>query len=89
MPTIKQVLLNLILAAGALYSGQVLADRPPTDEERSRIEAMLRLEGFTSRGLIELDAGLWDVDDAQASDGRKYDLKLRPDTLAIVKREVD
>jgi Peptidase propeptide and YPEB domain len=89
MPTIKQTLLNVVLAAGALYSGQALADRPPTAEERSRIEAMLRREGFTNWGLIELDDGLWDVDDALASDGRKYDLKLRPDTLAIVKRDPD
>jgi hypothetical protein len=39
--------------------------------------------------LIELDDDLWDVDDAYVSDGRKYDLMLRPDTLAIVKRDPD
>jgi Peptidase propeptide and YPEB domain len=89
MPTIKQALLNLVLVAGALYSGQALADRPPTPEERSRIEDMLRREGFTNWGLIELDDGLWDVDNALASDGRRYDLKLRPDTLDIVGSEED
>jgi hypothetical protein len=89
MPTIKQAMLNVILVASALYSGQALADRPPTPEERSKIENVLRSEGFTHWGLIELDDGLWDVDDAYAPDGRKYDLKLRPDTLAIVKRDPD
>jgi hypothetical protein len=29
------------------------------------------------------------VDDAHASDGRRYDLKLHPDTLAIIGREPD
>jgi hypothetical protein len=58
-------------------------------EERSRIETVLRNEGFTSWGKIDFDDGLWDVEDAYASDGLKYDLKLRPDTLAIIKRKLD
>jgi Peptidase propeptide and YPEB domain len=78
MRTTKQALFNLVLAAGALYSGQALADRPPTAEERSRIEDMLRREGFTNWGIIEFDDGLWDVDDALAPDGRTYDLKASP-----------
>jgi Peptidase propeptide and YPEB domain len=89
MPTVKRALFNLALAAGALYSGQVFADRPPTPDERQKIEKILRSEGFTSWGLIELDDGLWEVDNARASDGLAYDLKLRPDTLEIVKRDPD
>ena len=92
MPTIKQVLLGLVLAAGALAPGQVLADRAPTPQERSRIETMLRNEGFTRWGRIELDDDddLWEVDDAYApSAGRTYDLKLHPDTLAIIQSEPD
>jgi hypothetical protein len=86
MPTIKQSLLGLVLAAGVLSFGQALADRPPSPEERSSIEAMLRNEGFSNWGKIELneDDEVLEVDDAYASDGRKYDLKLDPDTLAII-----
>jgi Peptidase propeptide and YPEB domain len=66
----------------------VLADRPPSSEERSRIEAMLRNEGFTRWGKIELDEDdVWEIDGADASDGRRYDLWLHPDTLAIIGRE--
>jgi Peptidase propeptide and YPEB domain len=88
MPTIKQILLGLVLAAGIVSPGQVFADRAPTPEERSRIETMLRNEGFTRWGKIELDDDddVWEVDDAYASDGRKYDLQLHPDTLAIIRR---
>jgi hypothetical protein len=91
MPTIRQVVLGFVLAAGALAPGQVLADRPPSPQERSRIETMLRNEGFTQWGKIELDDdhNVWEVDDAYAPDGYKYDLKLHPDTFAIVQREPD
>jgi hypothetical protein len=52
---------------------------------------MLRNEGFTQWGKIELDDdhNVWEVDDAYAPDGHKYDLKLHPDTFAIVQREPD
>ena len=91
MPTIKQILLGLVLAVGIVSPGQVFADRTPTPEERSRIETMLRNEGFTRWGHIELDDedDLWGVYDAYAPDGRKYDLKLDPDTLAIIEPEAD
>ena len=91
MPTIRQIVLGLVLAAGVLAPGQVLADRAPTPQERSRIETMLRNEGFTRWGKIGLedDDDIWEIDDAYASDGRKYDLQLEPDTLEIVAREPD
>jgi hypothetical protein len=91
MPTIKQSLLGLVLAAGMLLPVQVLADRAPSPEERSRIETVLRDEGFTRWGKIELDDDddVWEIDDAFASDGRKYALKLHPDTLAIIQSEPD
>jgi hypothetical protein len=91
MSTIKKILLVLVLAAGMLLPGHVLADRAPTPQERSRIESVLRNEGFTRWGKIELDDDddLWEIDDAYAADGRKYDLRLHPDTLAIVAREPD
>jgi hypothetical protein len=79
-----------------LSSGRVVvrtsARRPPPDpEERSRIEAVLRNEGFTDWRAIALDDddGVWEVDDAYASDGHRYDLRLHPNTLAIIAREPD
>jgi hypothetical protein len=91
MPVIKRFLLGLVAAAGMLSSGQALADRPPTPQERSRIETMLRNEGFSNWGKIELDEDddVWEVDGAHASDGRRYALWLHPDTLAIIGREPD
>src|SRR5258708_2890880 len=89
MSPIKHILPGLVLAAGMLLPGPVLADRPPTPQEQSRIETMLRNEGFTRWGHIELDEDddVWEIAGAYASDGRKYDLWLHPDTLAIIGRE--
>jgi hypothetical protein len=91
MPTIKQILFGFVLAAGILSFGQALADRAPTPEERSRIETVLRNEGFTDWGAIALDDDddVWEVDDAYTSNGRKYALKLHPGTFAIIQREPD
>jgi hypothetical protein len=74
-----------------LWPGQVLADRSPSPEERSRIETMLRNETFTRWGKIELDDDndVWEIDDAYASDGHRFDLRLHRHTLAIITREPD
>ncbi len=66
-----------------------LADRDPTPEERTRIEAVLRAEGFTAWDDIEFeDDGHWEVDDAVGPDGREYDLHLDTD-LNIIRRDPD
>ena len=62
-------------------------DRPPTPQERAAIEAKLRAEGFVRWDDIDLDDGVWEVDDARRTDGREYDLKLRPGTLEIIRRD--
>lgn len=87
------------LVNGALMGGIVAAlafagapaadaDRAPTAEEAARIEAVLREGGYTRWGEIEYDDGLFEVDDAVATDGREYDLKL-DENFAIVGREPD
>jgi hypothetical protein len=80
-----------ILAIFALaVLSDALADERPTAEERAKIEAALRSHGFVRWGEIERDDGAtWEVDDAYTTDGRKFELKLRVDTLDIVKRESD
>jgi hypothetical protein len=38
---------------------------------------------------MELDDGVWEVNDAWAADGRKYDLKLDPNSLQITHQAAD
>ncbi len=74
----------------ALAPALALADdRPVTPEERRQIENSLREAGFTRWGEIEFDDGRFEVDDAVAADGRKYDLELSGADYSIVSRDRD
>lgn len=78
---------GLVLAIAAFEPA--LADRAPTPEERARVEAALRSQGFQRWEEIEFDRGQWEVDDAVGPDGRAYELKLDPNTMTILEREPD
>lgn len=74
-----------------LIAAPALADRMPTETERTAIEQTLRKAGFVSWEEIELDddGPRWEVDDARAHDGRRYDLKIDPKSFRIVRQERD
>lgn len=78
-----------ILAFALIAAPVAQADTPLPPEQKAKVEAMLRQEGFTKWSEIELDDGMIEVDDAIDSAGKKVDLKLDPNTLAIVKRKND
>ena len=80
-----------IVATALLVAAPAAADRPPDARERAAIEGVLRAQGFVSWEEIELDddGPRWEVDDARATDGRRYDVKLDPRTMRIVRRERD
>jgi hypothetical protein len=78
----------LAISAGLIPTDAALADRSPTAEERTRIESVLRENGFMRWGEIEFDDGRWGVDDAITNDGQKFDLKLN-DAFVIIGREPD
>lgn len=67
------------------------ADRKPTPDERSVIERALRSKGYKHWDDIEVEkhGRLWEIDAAQADDGRRYDLKMNAKTLRIIKRKRD
>jgi Peptidase propeptide and YPEB domain len=85
-------------AAGVLVVGAIVAvtaalpafaDEEAGPEDRARITEALQAAGYESFEEVELDDGVWEVDDAVGSDGVQYDLKLNPDTLEIVEKEED
>lgn len=80
-------LLALVLVAG--FGAAARADEKLPADRQAKVEAMLRQEGFTAWKEIELDDGMIEVDDAVDASGKRFDLKLDPKTLAVVKREAE
>ncbi|MEL6060439.1 MULTISPECIES: PepSY domain-containing protein [unclassified Methylobacterium] len=77
----------LALALLAATSLAARADEKLPPDQQAKVEAQLKQEGFTQWKEIELDDGMIEVDDAIDANGKKFDLKLDPKTLAIVKRK--
>jgi hypothetical protein len=76
-------------AAAILGSSPALADRPPTEAERAAIDQALRAQGYTEWKKAEFDEGRWEIDDALAPDGKRYDLHLDAKTLQVTERDLD
>jgi hypothetical protein len=68
-------------------SGPALADRPVTAEEKTGLEAALQAQGC-SGGKMEFDDGKFEVDKAQCSDGKKYDLDFDA-SFKLIKKKLD
>ena len=65
-------------------------DRPPNANERAAIETSLKAAGYNSWEEIEYEDGLWEVDDARKPGSAvEYDLKLNPESYAIVSTRED
>ncbi|WP_232627944.1 PepSY domain-containing protein [Methylobacterium sp. Leaf118] len=73
----------------ALVAGPALADEKLPPEQQTKVEDILKKEGFTKWKEIELDDGMIEVDDAIDANGKQFDLKLDPKTLEIVKRKAE
>ncbi|MFG5117899.1 PepSY domain-containing protein [Methylorubrum sp. POS3] len=77
------------LLGAALLTGPALADEKLPPEQQTKVEDILKKEGFTKWKEIELDDGMIEVDDAIDANGKQFDLKLDPKTFEIVKREAE
>ncbi|MGV7030312.1 PepSY domain-containing protein [Methylobacterium symbioticum] len=77
------------LALGLALTATARADEKLPPDQQAKVEAMLKQEGFTKWKEIELDDGMIEVDDAIDANGKQFDLKLDPKTLAIVKRKAE
>ncbi|KQP88565.1 hypothetical protein ASF57_09560 [Methylobacterium sp. Leaf117] len=77
------------IALGLTFTGSAFADRMPTPDEQTKIEAVLKQEGFTKWKKIEVEDDEIEVDDAIDANGKQFDLELDPKTFAIVKRKAE
>ena len=79
----------LLLASLLILTNPSIAGRAPNIEERGKIEAVLKKEGFVKWGEIDFEDNAWHVEDAQAPDGREYDLTLDPESFEITESTED
>jgi Peptidase propeptide and YPEB domain len=70
-----RTLLLPLAALLMLVAAPAGADRPVTEEERAKLLTAIAAAGC-SGGKMEFDDGKYEVDNAQCSDGRTYDLKF-------------
>jgi hypothetical protein len=75
---------RLVLLCGALLCGALLltaapafADGALSDADRAKVLAATAREGCTG-GTIDVDDGIFEVDNATCRDGHIYDLKFDP-----------
>ena len=74
----------------AASAASAVAGREPNPEELQRIEETLRSAGYVSWQEIELDDGVWEVDDARrAGRSRDCDVDISPRTYQIVREDCD
>ncbi|MEP9347616.1 PepSY domain-containing protein [Xanthobacter sp. KR7-225] len=79
----------LVLAFALVAAGAARAqDRPVTDDERAKVTAALSAHACQP-GSIEMDDGLFEVDDAVCADGKRYDFKFKADMTLIEKTRED
>jgi hypothetical protein len=72
----------MVLAGGAL------ADRPVTEEEKTKLAAAVAAQGCSGGKKMEFDDGKFEVDDASCADGKKYDLDFDT-SFQLIKKEVE
>jgi len=61
--------------------------RPPSPEQRVRIEAALRSQGYVRWSGIRTDDDGPEVDSAWDRQGRRFEVKLHPRTLKVIRIE--
>jgi len=68
----------------ALLATSCALARSPSADERVRVESALRGQGFVGWGKIEMDDGLWEVDNASRGNNDARDIRLTPDDLTVI-----
>ncbi|GEP07868.1 PepSY domain-containing protein [Methylobacterium oxalidis] len=79
----------LACALSVTFAVSAVADEKLAPEQQTKVEAMLKQQGFTKWKKIEMEDGMIEVDDAIDANGKEFDLKLDPTSLEIKKREAE
>jgi hypothetical protein len=73
-----------LLAAPLATAPSAWAAQRPTEAEASRIGEVLTAQGYRDWDKVEMDDGLWEVDDAMDQQGTRRDLRLTPGEFRLI-----
>ena len=79
-----------LIATPAALASPALAKkdpRPPSAEHRAHIEGALKAQGYVRWSGIRMDDDGPEVDSAWDAQGRRFELRLHPRTLKVVRIE--
>jgi hypothetical protein len=77
----------LILTMAAISARDALADRPRTDEERTKLATAVAAQGC-SGGKMEFDDGKFEAEGVVCDDGKRYELKF-DSSFQLVNKEIE
>jgi hypothetical protein len=83
----RQIALFALMAALAAPAIAKKDPRPPSPEQRVKIERALKSQGFVRWSGIRTDDDGPEVDSAWDRQGRRFELKLHPRTLKVIRTE--
>ncbi len=87
----KKTVTALSISGLMSLASLAMAGQHPDAAQRAALEQALTSAGYATWGEVELDDGYWEVGDARKQPGarQKYDLKIDPQTMQIVREKLD
>jgi hypothetical protein len=83
----RKLTLFVLIAALAAPAIAKRDPRPPSPEQRVKIEQALKSQGFVRWAGIRTDDDGPEVDSAWDRQGRRFELKLHPRTYKVIRTE--
>jgi hypothetical protein len=77
----------LVIMAIITTASPAFADRPLTEDEKTKLAAAVTAEGCTA-GKMKFDDGKFEADEVLCADGKKYDLDFDA-SFKIIKKELE
>ncbi|TRW17798.1 PepSY domain-containing protein [Glacieibacterium frigidum] len=86
-------MLKIVLLATtlAVATPALADDRAPNAAETVALKKRMASLGYVSWEEVELDddGPYWEIDDARKADGKRFDVRLAPRTLALIRAVAD
>ncbi|MEM7008271.1 MAG: PepSY domain-containing protein [Thermodesulfobacteriota bacterium] len=84
----KSILIAIIIAGGAFYTQNALADRDASPEDTARVIEALSAIGCPNVGEVEVKGNYFEADDVICNDGKEYEIYL-DQNMNVIRKKLD